>query len=224
MSKDPAFLFYPSDFLTGTMFLTNEQIGIYIRLLCSQHQHGGLIDKLSFNSLVQENTLLKSKFIETETGFYNERLADEVAKRNRKSTNMSDTAKKVWEKRKIELEYKCKENEYNCNTNVNENDTFVIQTVNVNKDINIYNNKGKNKFSKPTVLEISEYCILRNNNLNAETFFDFYESKGWLIGKNKMKDWKASIRTWEKSNNNKNQTNENLNNLTTEIRNTNPRI
>jgi uncharacterized protein YdaU (DUF1376 family) len=49
MAKDPAFLFYPSDFLTGTMFMNNEQIGIYIRLLCSQHQHGGVIDKISFN-------------------------------------------------------------------------------------------------------------------------------------------------------------------------------
>ena len=50
MAKDPAFLFYTSDFLTGTMFMTNEQVGIYIRLLCSQHQHGGIIDKISFNS------------------------------------------------------------------------------------------------------------------------------------------------------------------------------
>ena len=83
--KDPAFLFYPSDFLTGTMFLNNEQIGIYIRLLCSQHQHGGLIDKLSFNSLVANNELLRSKFIETEHGFYNERLATEMDKRNKKS-------------------------------------------------------------------------------------------------------------------------------------------
>ena len=135
MAKDPAFLFYPSDFLTGTMFMNNEQIGIYIRLLCSQHQHGGIIDKLSFNALVGENHLIKSKFIETETGFYNERLTIEMDKRNKKSNNMSETAKDVWKKRKEQLLYKSKENEYNCNTNVKENDTIVIQTVNRNVNV-----------------------------------------------------------------------------------------
>lgn len=140
MAKDPAFLFYPSDFLTGTMFMTNEQIGIYIRLLCSQHQHGGIIDKDSFNALVGSFNLIKNKFIETETGFYNERLTIEMDKRNKKSNNMSDTAKEVWKKRKEQKQYKSKENEYNSNTNVKENDTNVIQTVNRNKDINISNN------------------------------------------------------------------------------------
>jgi len=139
MAKDPAFLFYPSDFLTGTMFMTNEHIGIYIRLLCSQHQHGGIIDKDSFNALVGSNTLIKNKFIETETGFYNERLTMEMDKRNKKSNNMSDTAKEVWKKRKEQKLYKSKENEYKSNTNVKENDTIVIQTVNRNEDINTTN-------------------------------------------------------------------------------------
>lgn len=53
------------------------------------------------------------------------------------------------------------------------------------------------KFSVPTVEMISEYCKERNNNVNARSFFDYYESKGWLVGKVKMKDWKASVRTWE---------------------------
>ena len=140
MAKDPAFLFYPSDFLTGTMFMTNEQIGVYIRLLCSQHQHGGIIDKDSFNALVGNNLLIKNKFIESETGFYNERLTIEMEKRNKKSNNMSETAKDVWRKRKEQKQYKSKKNEYNCNTNVKENDTIVIQTVNRNEDININSN------------------------------------------------------------------------------------
>ena len=44
------------------------------------------------------------------------------------------------------------------------------------------------------------------NNIDAENFLDFYESKGWMVGKNKMKDWKAAVRTWEKKNYNKPQT------------------
>ena len=61
--------------------------------------------------------------------------------------------------------------------------------------------KGGVSFTKPTIIEIKEYCSERKNNVDSETFFDFYESKGWLIGKNKMKSWKACVRTWEKSRN-----------------------
>lgn len=59
-------------------------------------------------------------------------------------------------------------------------------------------NIKRKKFNKPTVEEIKNYCLERNNGINAEAFYDFYESKDWLIGKNKMKDWKACVRTWEK--------------------------
>lgn len=55
------------------------------------------------------------------------------------------------------------------------------------------------RFVKPTLSEIKQYCIERNNNVNAEHFFDYYESNGWKVGKNSMKDWKAAVRTWERS-------------------------
>ena len=66
----------------------------------------------------------------------------------------------------------------------------------VNNTINTTSNKGR--FARPTVNEIKDYCLERNNAIDADRFFDFYESKGWLVGKNKMKCWKSSIRTWEK--------------------------
>jgi hypothetical protein len=47
---------------------------------------------------------------------------------------------------------------------------------------------------------VVKYCIERGNGIDVDVFMDFYESKGWLIGKNKMKDWKAAVRTWEKRN------------------------
>lgn len=57
----------------------------------------------------------------------------------------------------------------------------------------------RKRFEKPTLSEIKQYCIERNNNVNAEQFFDYYESNGWKVGKNSMKDWKAAVRTWERS-------------------------
>ena len=52
-------------------------------------------------------------------------------------------------------------------------------------------------FEKPTIEEIKAYCTERKNDVDAVAFFDFYESKGWKVGVAKMKDWKASVRTWE---------------------------
>ena len=54
------------------------------------------------------------------------------------------------------------------------------------------------RFIPPTVDEVRSYCEERKNNVDAEKFVDFYESKGWMVGKSKMKDWRASVRTWEK--------------------------
>ena len=70
-------------------------------------------------------------------------------------------------------------------------------TDNTNINISNTNLTDSNKkafFKKPTFDEVKNYCILRKNNIEAEAFIDFYESKDWLIGKNKMKDWKACVR------------------------------
>lgn len=79
-------------------------------------------------------------------------------------------------------------------------------TPNNNSNYNIsinttINNKNK-KFIKPTIEEIKAYCKERKNNVDAEVFYDFYESKGWVVGKSSMKDWKAAVRTWERNRNN----------------------
>ena len=60
--------------------------------------------------------------------------------------------------------------------------------------------KGKAKrFTKPTLEEVKAYCTERNNTVDAEHFYDYYEANGWKVGKNSMKDWKASVRTWERN-------------------------
>lgn len=59
---------------------------------------------------------------------------------------------------------------------------------------------GKEKnFVPPTAEEVAAYCRERQNDVCPESFVDFYESKGWLIGKTKMRDWKAAVRTWERN-------------------------
>ena len=82
-----------------------------------------------------------------------------------------------------------------------------------NTNINITNtnltdSNTKVGFVKPSIIDIKEFCKERKNNVDCETFFNFYESKDWYIGQNKMKNWKACVITWEKSRNNKNNTND----------------
>lgn len=57
---------------------------------------------------------------------------------------------------------------------------------------------SRSKFVKPSVEEIAAYCAERNNNIDPQQFFDFYESKGWKVGNQSMKDWTAAVRTWER--------------------------
>jgi len=58
------------------------------------------------------------------------------------------------------------------------------------------NNNNIRTFVKPTVEEVKAYCDDKGYNVDPNKFVDFYESKGWMIGKNHMKDWKAAVRTW----------------------------
>lgn len=121
MAKDPAFLFYSSDFLTGTMFMSYEQIGLYIKMLCVQHQHGGRIDtnvlRNECNRITGGDTVL-NKFMHDERGSYSERLNEEMEKRKEKSVKASESIKKRWAKHK-----------YDSNTNV-------LRSENENEDVN----------------------------------------------------------------------------------------
>ena len=68
-----------------------------------------------------------------------------------------------------------------------------LTSINKNKEIKIINKL----FTIPKISEVESYCLERKNNIEAESFINFYDSKGWMVGKNKMKDWRACIRTWE---------------------------
>ena len=84
--------------------------------------------------------------------------------------------------------------------NLKDKGSINISTDNTNININNTNLTDSNKkafFKKPSLDEVKNYCILRKNNIDAQAFIDFYESKGWQIGKEIMKSWKACVRTWE---------------------------
>lgn len=57
----------------------------------------------------------------------------------------------------------------------------------------------RKRFTPPTLEEVQAYCLERKNKVDPQRFIDYYTSNGWVVGKNKMKDWKAAVRTWERN-------------------------
>ena len=176
--KDPAVLFYTSDFIAGTITMTDAQRGQYILLLCLQHQKGFLTEKDMIKICTSYDEDIWSKFIKDGDVYYNKRMKIEADKRRAYSESRSQNKKgKTKDKKIISKSY----DNHMGNENINEN---------IDKD---------KRFKPPTFKQVTDYCKERSNDICPQTFIDFYESKGWMIGKNKMKDWQAAVRTWEKT-------------------------
>ena len=90
-----------------------------------------------------------------------------------------------------------KENENeNVNENVNEKEKENESPSETKREKQA--KEKRTRFSAPSVDEVRDYCMERGNSIDAETFVDFYSSKGWKVGNSPMKDWQSAIRTWEK--------------------------
>lgn len=120
-------------------------------------------------------------------------------------------SKSIKENQKNQIEnFEKNENQNNQNNQKEEKKNTPLNPQKENNK-NIYNpennklfsapKEGKlKKFKKPSLEEIRAYCQERNNDVQAERFYDFYESKGWRVGNQAMKDWMAAVRTWENKN------------------------
>lgn len=182
MSKDPAFLFYSSDFLTGTLLMSMEQKGKLITLLCIQHQKGHLAEKDMLHICGSYDEDVFTKFQKDEQGkFFNIRLEEEVGKRKAYSESRRNNRKK-------------KEDVINIST------SYVQHMENENENEDLIEKKKVTRFVKPTITQIQEYMTHLKMADMSERFYHFYESKGWMVGKNSMKDWKSAIVNWKNNN------------------------
>jgi hypothetical protein len=189
MSKDPAFLFYSSDFLTGTLLMSMEQKGKFITLLCIQHQKGHLSEKDMLQICGTYDEDIFSKFQKNSEGkFFNVRLEQEVDKRKSYSESRRNNRKKKEDVIII-------------------SDTYVEHMENENENENTIKEKKVSAFQKPSIVEIKTYMTEIGMADLSEQWFNHYQATGWMIGKNKMKDWRASVRTWKanQKNNTSNQ-------------------
>jgi hypothetical protein len=161
MAKDPAVLFYTSDFLTGTMTMTNEQVGMYIRLLCLQHQKKFLQEKDMLNICKTYDDDVYSKFCKCELGYYNERMKDEFEKRAKYSESRSKN--RIGKTKKTYDNHMEDENE-NVNVNKKEKESDEM-SIYFNEIWELYNKKVNKQSSYNAFKKIkkSEYEIIKSH-------------------------------------------------------------
>lgn len=188
MAKDPAVLFYTSDFLTGTALMTNEQVGKYIKLLCLQHQHGHLSEEQMIFICGTYDKDIFSKFLKDDNGcYYQERMEKEFLRRK----NFCDSRKHNRNAKNKDI----------CKTYDNHMSQH-METENENENINRTETttatEKKSVFKKPTKTELIDYINEKQLKVDVDVFIDYYESNGWKVGKVPMKDWKATLRNWDR--------------------------
>ena len=184
MAQDPAFLFYPGDYLRDTQCLSEKSQVAYDRIMC-EHMRNICISQqqlIFFTKRLTDDEKSELMFLLTEIdgGFQITWVADSILKRR----NYSDSRRK---------------NRISKPKNISSTYDSHMENENENEKVIVVKNA---KFLPPTVDQIIDYCNERQNNVDPVKWIDFYSSKGWMIGKNKMKDWKAAVRTWEKNNSN----------------------
>jgi hypothetical protein len=203
--KDPAFLFYSNDFLSGTFTMTDEQVGKYIRLLCIQHQKpdGVLTEKDMLNICKTYDEDIFCKFIKKGDNFYNQRLFDEVERRRLYSKSRSDNRKV----KKINT-YLDQDMNIICLSCVNHMET-ITETINITCS-KCFNKskyrkiKEEKKLIFPSEAEVVLYFT--ENGYKKEIgikAFNYYSIAEWKDSKgNKVRNWKQKMQAvWFKDEN-----------------------
>jgi hypothetical protein len=166
-----------------------QGIGVYWCIIEMLYEEGGYLpneyERITFE-LRTELKLVESVILEFDLfkldadKFWSESVLDRLNERCEKSVKARESINKRWSK-------------YERNTNVlqknNEGNTKEKRREKKIKEENII---------PPTLEMVKNYCKERNNNVYPEKWFNFYEAKGWMIGKNKMTNWHSAIHTWEK--------------------------
>ena len=186
MAKDPAFLFYPGDYVSGTMGMTFEEKGAYMDLLMLQFNRGHMNTHMIQHTVGHLWDQVKCKFIQDNEGlWYNVRL--DVEKEKRKTfTESRRNNMKPKDKPSYEPPYETHMQHHMDShmENVNEN---------INEDIN--NNKSKCSFEQAFEY-MANKISLDLAKIEAEKFVNYYTSNGWKVGKNPMKSWTHAANTW----------------------------
>lgn len=185
--------FYPGDFSRDTSDLSLEEEGAYRRLIDHYMMTGQPIpdDIHRIRRVLKGISLQKtrkiwrvlSRFFDEKNGvFYHKKCEENLRKSLKISETQSAKAYARWHPESMPPETR--------NQNVKET-----------SPVGDAKKSSNGRFKPPTIEQIQSYIDEKNYNVDAERFFNFYESKGWMVGKTKMRKWKAAVANWNKSNN-----------------------
>lgn len=182
-----------------------EYILFYLKLLLESIDHEG---SLRFSDTVPYNEQMLSVITNTNIDVVRSAMKmfielnmiaifdDEtifMSEVNRLIGSETSVAERVRKHRENQRLLQCNADVTKCNTE-KEKETDKDTELKKEKE-----SKSQKRFTKPTLEEVQAYCRERNNTVDAQRWFDYYSSNGWKVGKNPMKDWKAAVRTWERS-------------------------
>jgi len=198
MATKPHFKFYPKDYLGDTQHLDIESHGLYMLALMHLWINDGYLTKDKFRAILKISSKIFEKkwkkiddfFKKKDNFFYQDRVIKnlenyyKICEINRINANHSSES------------YSESHSESHSETQAASLSLKVIKPKSQKEKIKDI--KGL-YFKPPTILEISEYAKEINSSESPDRFFDYYESKGWIVGKVKMKSWKASFRNWTKN-------------------------
>ena len=167
MAKDPAVLFYTSDFLSGTFTMDDAQVGKYIRLLCFQHQKGKLTEKDMLSICKAYDVEIWSKFIVEDGLYYNERMFNETVRRQKFSESRRNNAKSIKKESTSEAYAKHMETE-------TENRTITINE-NINIDFEWFWNDYDKKVGAKDKLKKKWHKLSDEERQNAMNYLELYK-------------------------------------------------
>jgi hypothetical protein len=167
MAKDPAVLFYTSDFLSGTFTMDNEQVGKYIRLLCLQHQKGKLSEKDMLSICKAYDNEIWDKFKVEDGLYYNDRMYNETIRRQKFSESRRNNAKSPKKESTSEAYAKHMETE-------TENRTITINE-NINIDFEWFWNEYDKKVGDKQKLKKKWIKLTDEERQNAMNYLDLYK-------------------------------------------------
>lgn len=189
-------------------------IGLYWCIVEMLYEKGGYIEldyipiiafDLRTTEEVVHNVIEKyGLFTSNDTHFYSNGVLNRLNLRAEKSEKARKSIEARWKKAKENNGENTDEiRTYKESITIKEKKSKENKNREKNKEKEIVKEKTASRFTPPTIDEVKEYCSERGNNVDAQRFIDYYTANGWKVGRNSMKDWKAAVRTWERSDDNK---------------------
>ena len=182
-------MFYPDEWKDGDVTLLPFDLqGIFINVCCYYWKRNCNIDI----------TKLKQRYNTVITEQWESLISSDILKVGVDGKIIIQFLDEQWDKRQSEYKQKSDAGKKGMESRWGVNNTPITDHNNIEED------KDKNKIKKkifkpPTIIEVREYCKERKNTVNVNKWMSHYEANGWMVGKNKMKDWMAAVRTWENS-------------------------